>query len=119
MEKEFRIDPLTGEEFIPKKITQKFANRANRIKHNNMKASKLNQERAFFDKPCRKSHLVLKSLFKPDLQNIYNMHYLEGKGVDLRASNHQVDTKYGILPAFYDYALRSFPNTDNLQIIKL
>lgn len=118
MEQVKRIDLLTGEAFIPKKISQKFASPGNRIKYNNMKASKLNQGRAFFDKPCRKSHLVLKALYKPDSENIHNMHFLEGKGVNFSASNHHVDTKYGRLPAFYDYALRRIPNTDNLQIIK-
>ncbi len=32
-------DPLTGEEFTPKRANQVFANSANRIKFNNKKAS--------------------------------------------------------------------------------
>ena len=120
MEDQYKIDPLTKQRFIPKKISQKFATPANRIKFNNRKASKLNQERAFFDKPCRKSHAELKSLYNPDSENIYNMYFLEGKGVVFKAWNHMADTKeHGKLHAFYNFAIRSIPNTDNIQIIKL
>ena len=34
-----RKDLLTNEEFIPKKISQRFANSKNRIKYNNQKAT--------------------------------------------------------------------------------
>ncbi|TGV03400.1 hypothetical protein [Flavivirga rizhaonensis] len=119
MEIKYKTDPLTKEKFIPKKISQKFATPANRIKYNNKKASKLNQERAFFDGPCRKSHSVLKSLFEIDPTKSHNMHFLMGKGVDFTASNHQANTNYGTLPAYYNYALRNIPNTDLYQIIKL
>jgi hypothetical protein len=120
MEDKYKKDPLTGEEFEPKRINQKFATPANRIKYNNMKASKLNRERAFFDKPCRKSHVILKSLYNPDSENIYNMYLLEGKGVDFKAWNNMVDTKeYGKLYAFYNFAIRRIPDTDNIQIIKV
>lgn len=119
MDIEYKIDPLTKEKFISKKISQKFATPANRIKFNNRKASILNQERAFFDKPCRDSHIALKLLYDPNSKNIHNMYFLEGKGVDFKASNHQVDTKYGRLPAFYEYAVRRIPNTDDIQIIKI
>lgn len=120
MDIEYKIDPLTKEKFIPKKISQKFASPANRIKLNNMKASKLNQERAFIDKPCRKSHLALKSLYKSDSDNIYNMHFLEGKGIDFTSWNHIINTKkYGKLYAYYEFALRHIKKTENIQIIKI
>lgn len=116
---EYKTDPLTKEKFIPKKISQKFAKPANRIKYNNKKASKLNQERAFFDGPCKKSHRVLKSLFEIDSTKSHNMHFLNGKGVDFTAYNHLAITDFGKLPAYYNYAIRNIPNTENYQIIKL
>ena len=76
MEKEFKIDPLTKEKFIPKRSNQIFEYPDNKTKYNNRKASILNKERAFFDKPCRKSHIVLKSLYDPNSENIHNMHFL-------------------------------------------
>ncbi len=119
MDIEYKTDPLTKEKFIPTKITQKFASPANRIKFNNMKASKLNQERAFIDKPCRQSHVILKALYAIDPKKLYNIHYLEGKGVDFTAYNHQTITSSGKLPSYYDYALRNIQNTETYQIIKL
>ncbi|MFH6770262.1 hypothetical protein V8G56_16045 [Gaetbulibacter aquiaggeris] len=119
MEDQYKIDPLTNERFIPKKINQKFATAANRIKYNNTKATKLNQERAFFDRPCKISHREMKSLHKLDPDKTYHHYFLEGRGVDFSASNHITDTKYGKLPAYYNYALRKIGNTDFYQIIKL
>jgi hypothetical protein len=119
MEDQYKIDPLTNERFVPKRINQKFATPANRIKYYNTKATKLNQERAYFDIPCRKSHLELMSLHTLDPKKIYHYYFLKGKGVVFSAYNHIVDTKYGILPAYYNYALRRMPNPDYYQIIKL
>jgi len=120
MEDKHRIDPLTGEEFEPKRINQRFAKPANRIKYNNLKASKLRQERAFFDKPCQRSHSVFKSLYDPESDNIHHKQFLMGKGADFTAWNHLVDTlDYKNLPAYYDYAIRRIPGTDNYEIIKL
>lgn len=119
MEHQTRIDPLTGEEFVPKKKSQRFANPVNRIKYNNKRASELKQERAFFDKACHKSHIALKSLYIPNGNNIYNMYFLEGKGVDFKTYNHIEETKLGMLPAFYEFAIRQIPNTDNFQILKI
>lgn len=120
MENQYKTDPLTNERFLPKKISQKFATPANRIKFNNRKASKLNQERAFLDKPCRKSHSVFKSLYDPESDNIHHKQFLRGKGVDFKAWNHIVDThEHKNLQAYYDYAIRRIPGTDNYEIIKL
>ncbi len=119
MENNYKIDPLTGEQFIPKKSSQRFARPENRIKYGNKKASLLKQERAFFDKPCKKSHIILIHLYNPDSDNIFHRKFLEGMGFNFNAYNRVVDTKYGRLGAYYDYAIRKIPNTDNIQIIKL
>ena len=119
MENNYKIDPLTSEQFIPSKSTQRFARPENRIKFNNRKAAKLNKERAFIDKPCKKSQNVLISLYNPDSENIFHKKFLEGMGFRFDAYNNVADTKYGKLPAYYEYAIRKIPNTDNIQIIKL
>ena len=48
-----QIDPFTGEEFIPKKISQRFANKENRIKFNNEKAKKIRIEQAPIINPLK------------------------------------------------------------------
>ncbi len=119
MENNYKIDPLTNEQFIPKKSSQRFASAENRIKFNNRKAAALNIQRAFFDKPCKKSQNILISLYNPESDNIFHRKFLEGMGFGFDAYNRVVDTKYGKLGAYYDYAIRRIPNTDNIQIIKL
>lgn len=119
MEQLIKKDPLTGEEFVAKRANQRFANTDNKIRYHNRQNAKINKERAFIDKPCKLSHCVLKALWKPNSDNIYNRYYLEGKGLRFDAFNRIVDTKYGKLHAYYEYAIRMIPNSDNVQIIKL
>ena len=81
MEKqEIRIDPLTGESFIPKKITQIFASSANRIKFNNNNASKLRKDNAFIDKPLRNNHRILRELLADKKEFKEFRHYFRGQG---------------------------------------
>ncbi|HEX9980146.1 MAG TPA: hypothetical protein VGB50_06245 [Flavobacterium sp.] len=76
---EIRIDPLTGESFIPKKITQIFASSANRIKFNNNKASKLRKERAYVDKPLCKNHMILRNLLSDKKEFTESRDFFRGK----------------------------------------
>jgi hypothetical protein len=119
MEQLIKKDPLTGEKFVAKRSNQRFATAENKIRYNNRKNAEINKERAFIDRPCKQSHLILKELHNPKSDNIYNRYFLEGKGLRFDAFNRIVDTKYGKLHAYYDYAIRMIPNSDNVQIIKL
>lgn len=119
MEQLIKKDPLTGEVFVAKRSNQRFATAENKIRYHNRKNAEINKERAFIDKPCKLSHLILKALHNPNSDNIYNRYLLEGKGLRFDAFNRIVDTKFGRLHAYYDYAIRMIPNSDNVQIIKL
>ena len=119
MEQLIKIDPLTGEKFTAKRANQRFACAKNKIRYNNRKNAEINKERAFIEKPCKQSHLILKVLYNTKSDNIYNRYFLEGKGLRFDAFNRIVDSKYGKLHAYYDYAIRIIPNSDNVQIIKL
>lgn len=119
MEQLIKKDPLTGEDFAAKRLNQRFASAENKIRFNNRKNAEINKERAFIEKPCKQSHLILKALYNPKSDNIYNRYFLEGKGLRFDAFNRIVDTKYGKLHAYYEYAIRMIPNSDNVQIIKL
>ena len=119
MEQLIKKDPLTGEEFFAKRANQRFATAENKIRFHNRKNAEINKERAFIDRPCKQSHLILKELHNLKSDNIYNRYFLEGKGLRFDAFNRIVETKYGKLRAYYDYAIRMIPNSDNVQIIKL
>lgn len=75
-----KIDPLTKEEFFPKKSSQCFANPKNRIKYNNQRASKLRQARAFVDKPLHQNHLILKEILGSRSSKEVHEQFLLGKG---------------------------------------
>jgi hypothetical protein len=103
METIIRNDLLTGEDFVPKKISQRFATPQNRIKYNNNKANALRQERAFVDKPINSTHRVLRELMKNSKKQEFYKQFLLGKGVDFRVSNNTVK-----VDGFLRYALYEF-----------
>jgi hypothetical protein len=112
-------DPLTGEIFYPKKISQRYANPANRIKHNNLKASKLKQQRAFLDKHFHKNHLIIKEIYVPRGHNIFNVFWMEGKGFQFGATNHKVDYKGTYRDCIYEFMILELEGTDDIKIIKI
>jgi len=114
-----RIDPFTSEEFEPKKVSQKYAVPANRIKHNNLKASILRQERAFLDKHVNKNHLIIREIYVEDGDNIFHKMWLEGKGLRLDATNRVLLYKGKHEYCVYEYILIEITGTDNIKIIKI
>ncbi len=117
METNKRKDPLTGEEFIPKKISQRFATPQNRIKYNNNLANALRQERAVVDKPINSTHRVLRELMKNSKKKEFYKQFLLGKGVDFRVFN-KVETFDGVLRySLYEFIYIFNNNDDNGKVI--
>lgn len=111
-------DPLTGEEFIPKKISQRFARPENRIKQNNLKASKLRQERAFLDKYFHKNHRIFRKIYVLEGDNVFNIFWLEGKGFQFGATTHKVEYKGTYRDCVYEFMILEIEGTDDIKIIK-
>ncbi|WP_309640752.1 hypothetical protein [Flavobacterium sp.] len=111
------IDPLTGEEFEPKKKSQRFACPANRIKYNNQKAIKLRESRSFLDKHVHKNHLILKEICGNRKENIFNMYFLEGKGFRFDATNHDMMFQNRFERCVYEFIVIPVENSDNFKII--
>lgn len=112
-------DPLTGQVFIPKKISQKYASPENRIKHNNKKASMLRQERAFLDKHIHKNHLIIKEIYKEGSDNLFDEMWLKGKGFRFDATNRQVLHKGKYEHCIYNFMLLVIEKTNKIKIIKI
>jgi hypothetical protein len=112
------IDPLTGEAFVPKKISQRFACPTNRIKYNNLKASKLKQDRAFMDKHTHKNHSILREIYIDNEVNTFNEMWLRGKGLclyDAKCIYRSDDiSEYQI----YEYILIRTCGFYNIRVIK-
>jgi hypothetical protein len=114
-----KTDPFSGEEFLPKKISQIYACPANRIKHNNSKASIIRQERAFLDKHIHKNHRILREIYKEGGGNIFNCFWMEGKGFRFDATNHQEKFEGKLRSCVYEFMLIEIELKDNIQIKKL
>lgn len=80
-------DLLTGEEFEPKRIDQKFANPANRIKYYNLKAKNERIEFSKLDKPLKINKKIIDELLAGKKEAELNHQFLLGKGFDFRAYN--------------------------------
>ena len=119
MEQLIKKDPLTGKEFIAKRANQRFASVENKIRFHNRKNAEINKERAFFDKPCKKSELVLRTLYSPKSNNIFHKEFLQGMGLRLDAYNHVEEINNERIICYYGYALRKVPDSDNYQILRL
>lgn len=109
----------TGDKFIAKRASQRFATAENKIQFHNRKNAEINKERAFFDKPCEKSELVLRALYNTKSDNIFHKEFLRGKEVNFRAYNHIEEINNERIICYYGYALREVPDSDNYQILKL
>lgn len=119
MEIKLHTDPLTGETFIPKKISQRFSCPANRIKYNNLKASQLKQERAFLDKHIHKNHLILREIYVDNETNLFDKMWLKGKGLRFDATNHLHHYKGKYHNCVYEYILIEIAETNSIKIIKI
>ena len=111
-----RNDLLTGEEFVPKKISQRFANPQNRIKYNNNKASTLRQERAFVDKPMNTTHRVLRELMKDIKEKEFFKQFLLGKGVDFKVFNNIKIVNGVNRHSLYEFTFIFKDNDDNGKV---
>ena len=100
-----RIDPFSGENFVPSRYNQKFATRKNQVAFNNVKSRDLRQEKAPFDKAIEKNRKVLSIiLLNADSVKI-SRDYLLGAGFNFNIFNgsYQVDgVKYQTV---YDFAI--------------
>lgn len=87
---ETAIDPLTGEEFVPKRSNQKFATRENQIKFNNLKAAEERKAKARTRKILNSNRKVLKKVLgdKDEVKRSYD--HLEGAGLDFGYNTHTI-----------------------------
>lgn len=112
-----RIDPLTGELFQPKRVTQRFASEQNRIRYHNQKASELRQEISFVNKPLLNNLRILNELLKNNTTGKYTKEFLLGKGFSFGVFTHYQIHEGNPYCAIYHYLIISLPN-EQIQIIR-
>lgn len=109
-----RKDPLTGELFIPKKVTQKFKTRENQIKYNNQLQSIRRQFLGPLMRPLMKTHRILSNAI--GTKNTITLHkeWLSGAGADMTLFTH-VET----IDETRFYAMFNFTISSNKEYYKI
>jgi len=90
MEDLLKIDPLTGEKFTAKMISQKFANRKNQIKWNNIIAKKKRITKSYLDKPMDRNRNIMKKVLGNEKEVIKSYDYLDALGYDFNLAMYQI-----------------------------
>jgi hypothetical protein len=114
-ESNWKIDPLTGEKFVPKNSLQKFARLENKIKYNNLKAKKYRDRSAFIYKPLYKNHKILIELIGNNTTIEEHAEFLKGRGFDFKKFTGWMLYNGKKYPLVYEFVLIFKPN----QIVKI
>lgn len=114
-----RKDLLTNEEFIPLRITQKFASAANRIKYYNQIAKDFRVQTNYIKKPLLSNIKILNELMQGKLIASFHKEFLSGKGFDFTAyfQSIKVDDNTRIIQ-LHQYTLQLL-NNNSIEIKKL
>ncbi|WP_299095348.1 hypothetical protein [uncultured Winogradskyella sp.] len=115
---ETAIDPLTGEEFVPKRSNQKFASRENQIRYNNLQAAKERQAKAKTRKILNSNRKALQKVLGPNDEIVRSLDFLKGAGLDLQYCTHTIRINNLNWTCIDDYAY-ALIDTNIFKIVKL
>ncbi len=113
---EKRKDPLTGQEFQPKKKSQRFATPTNRIFFNNLKAAKVRDQKSAWDNALRKNFLILKELMGNEKVKTFHRMFLQGKGFSFHVNTGTDKFQDVLYWGVYNYLWLSLEN-DQIKIV--
>ena len=115
---EERQDLLTGEKFIPKKVSQKFSCPANRIKYNNLRASEFKKELSYINNPLISNYRILEELMEGKAEAEFHTEFMKGRRYDFNVMTYM--SKYedkGNFPCLYKYMILKV-GADKIKIIR-
>jgi hypothetical protein len=98
-----RKDPYSGEEFIAKRVNQRFARPENRIKYNNNVANELRREREHINKPIHSSHLKIRKLMLRKIKAEFSFDYMEGAEIVFKVFTHYELYRGLLRPAIFEF----------------
>lgn len=110
------IDPLTGEEFEPKRDNQRFASEKNRIQFNNNKAKKMRDAMRYVNGPLQQNLRVLNELLASMKEAVVHIEFLKGKGFHFGVCTHIQKVGESNLKMVYQYGLQK-EGPDTIKII--
>lgn len=111
------IDLFTNEEFIPKRINQKFANSENRIKFYNNKANEIRHSLSYIDKPLHQNFKIITQLMQNKSEAIFHKEFLKGCGITFNVYTAYKMHEEKPRPAIYNFLIVPMED-DKIKIIK-
>ena len=117
MGSEKKYDLLTGDEFIPKRSSQKFATRENAIKYNNLKAKERREEIKYVQEPLRKNFHFLKEELGNDKVKEFPVDYLRGAKYNFGVFTHFRTVGDISYPCIYQFMIVKI-NKEKLKFIR-
>jgi hypothetical protein len=100
-----RIDPYSGEGFIPKRYNQKFATRKNQVAFNNTKAREIREKKKPIDSVLEINRKVLLKVLNGKESEIKSRDYLLGCGFDFNFFNRSFEKNGLMYQSVYNLAL--------------
>ena len=111
-------DLLTGEDFIKKRINQRFASAENRVRYYNRQANYIRHSLSYINKPLYNNFKVLCGVMGAKSEGNYNKFFLEGRGLHFGVFTHYKNYEGVTHKAIYDFIIIPTGN-DNIKIIKM
>jgi hypothetical protein len=105
MNVETKYDLLTGEAFVPGRVTQRFATRANAIKYNNLKAKEQREALRYIQDPVKKNLKFLSDQLATVNEKQFTVEYLNGAGYDLNMITHFRKRGEVAYPCLYNFMM--------------
>ena len=103
-------DLLTGEDFIPQRINQKFATPANRIKYYNDKANEQRHKLAYVNKPLQKNWRISIELLEGKEEAVFHKQFMIGKGFKFGVCTHYQNHLGKTYAAIYNFIFLTLPD---------
>jgi hypothetical protein len=103
---ERKIDPFTGEEFVPKRSNQKFANAKNKNDYHNRKNRKIRHEEAPILNALKKNRAILVALMIGKKEKVFSKEFLRGAGFNLKIYNGNDLESKELLTIVFEYSLK-------------
>jgi hypothetical protein len=112
-----RNDLLTGEPFVAKSITHKFARAKNRQKFWNNDAKKLRHSVQHINKPLHKNLKILNEVMKNITKKKLHRQWLLGKGFSFGVMTHYIEFGEEQRKCIYDFSISNHREDSDYVII--
>lgn len=111
MDKQTKIDPYAGEEFIPKRKNQIYATRKNQVDHNNYRARAQRIIKGKVSRMLNQNWKIMDNLLKALTEMELSIEFLKGKGFDFSAFTQISSQNDQPIYMVYNYYWRKINNT--------